>query len=455
MLPYTEDVLHPDKALGLPNWPIELADLEPYYLQVQEAMGVPNSPFSEELVHQFDNEVPFRSSSVRLRFSKCAPFAKRNFSKTLGKQCLAARKVTVFTHANVLSVDVNAAGDVALGVTATNYGGIKYKFLANHVAICTGTIEAARLLLASTAACPQGVGNCRGQVGCYFHDHVEIRAAVVPPEDRARVVRAFAPYVKAGTTYRAKLEATAALRTQKSLLSVAGQFSIEEPAGSGPDLIRRLLRGRQQGRRSQDLRREVLGLAAASVEMVKLAVEAHYRNRRRVSRLANVVLDLDVEQRPDCESRIRLSDERDALGMRKVILDWRISRDEHETLSFYAQELRALFCKHGLATVPWPAQVPHEDEPWYGSNQRDTFHMMGGTRMGADPATSVVDSSLKVHDLRNLYVVSCGVFPTGGSSNPTFTMMALAFRLADQLLAKSASGAVWNCGADRAQAPQL
>jgi choline dehydrogenase-like flavoprotein len=59
--------------------------------------------------------------------------------------------------------------------------------------------------------------------------------------------------------------------------------------------------------------------------------------------------------------------------------------------------------------------------------------MMGGTRMGVDPATSVVDSSLKIHGLENLYVVSCSVFPTGGSSNPTFTMMALALRLTDRL----------------------
>ncbi len=66
----------------------------------------------------------------------------------------------------------------------------------------------------------------------------------------------------------------------------------------------------------------------------------------------------------------------------------------------------------------------------------DTYHMMGGLRMGVDPASSVVDPNLKVHGLSNLHIASCAVFPAGGSSNPTFTLIALTLRLADQLAEK-------------------
>jgi choline dehydrogenase-like flavoprotein len=45
----------------------------------------------------------------------------------------------------------------------------------------------------------------------------------------------------------------------------------------------------------------------------------------------------------------------------------------------------------------------------------------------------VVDHELKVHGLENLYVASCAVFPSGSSSNPTFTLMALTLRLAARL----------------------
>ena len=63
---------------------------------------------------------------------------------------------------------------------------------------------------------------------------------------------------------------------------------------------------------------------------------------------------------------------------------------------------------------------------------------MGGTRMAADPSQGVVDAQLRVHGLDNLFVASCSVFPTGGSSNPTLTLMQLSLRLAQQLRTQNA-----------------
>jgi choline dehydrogenase-like flavoprotein len=61
-------------------------------------------------------------------------------------------------------------------------------------------------------------------------------------------------------------------------------------------------------------------------------------------------------------------------------------------------------------------------------------HLMGTTRMGNDPKTSVVDQNLKAHDLDNLYICGNSVFPTSGASNPTLTTQALAARLASHLI---------------------
>ena len=60
---------------------------------------------------------------------------------------------------------------------------------------------------------------------------------------------------------------------------------------------------------------------------------------------------------------------------------------------------------------------------------------MGTTRMHADPRIGVVDANLRTHDVENLYVVGASVFTTGGDANPTLTVVALAERLADHLLA--------------------
>ena len=60
-------------------------------------------------------------------------------------------------------------------------------------------------------------------------------------------------------------------------------------------------------------------------------------------------------------------------------------------------------------------------------------HQCGTCRMGTDPAASVVDPMGKAHDLGNLYLADASVFPSSGASNPTLTIAANAFRVAEHL----------------------
>ena len=60
-------------------------------------------------------------------------------------------------------------------------------------------------------------------------------------------------------------------------------------------------------------------------------------------------------------------------------------------------------------------------------------HASGTTRMGTDPAESVVGPDLRTHDLENLYVAGASTFVTIGATAPTFTIAALSLRLAEHL----------------------
>jgi choline dehydrogenase-like flavoprotein len=53
--------------------------------------------------------------------------------------------------------------------------------------------------------------------------------------------------------------------------------------------------------------------------------------------------------------------------------------------------------------------------------------------MGHSPATSVVNADCRLHTVPNVYVAGSSVFPTGGYANPTYTIVALAIRLAEHL----------------------
>ena len=63
-------------------------------------------------------------------------------------------------------------------------------------------------------------------------------------------------------------------------------------------------------------------------------------------------------------------------------------------------------------------------------------HQAGTVRFGTDPATSVLDTDCKAHEVDNLYVVDTSFFPSIGAVNPALTAMANALRVGDHLLTR-------------------
>ncbi|MYI40832.1 MAG: GMC family oxidoreductase, partial [Chloroflexi bacterium] len=63
-------------------------------------------------------------------------------------------------------------------------------------------------------------------------------------------------------------------------------------------------------------------------------------------------------------------------------------------------------------------------------------HQCGTARFGDEPATSVLDSFCKAHELDNLYVVDSSFFPSSTAMNPALTICAQALRVADHLMGK-------------------
>jgi choline dehydrogenase-like flavoprotein len=67
-------------------------------------------------------------------------------------------------------------------------------------------------------------------------------------------------------------------------------------------------------------------------------------------------------------------------------------------------------------------------------------HQHGTARMGDDPDTSVTDRNCRTHEVDNLYVVDGSPFPTATGANPTLTIMANAWRVAEHIVARSRQG---------------
>jgi len=66
---------------------------------------------------------------------------------------------------------------------------------------------------------------------------------------------------------------------------------------------------------------------------------------------------------------------------------------------------------------------------------RRNAHLVGGARMAADEHDGVVDADCRSFAVPNLVIVDGSVLPTQGSANPALTIMAIAARAADRLIA--------------------
>tara|TARA_Y100001960_G_C14782185_1_gene887650 strand:+ start:68 stop:694 length:627 start_codon:yes stop_codon:yes gene_type:complete len=142
---------------------------------------------------------------------------------------------------------------------------------------------------------------------------------------------------------------------------------------------------------------------------------------------------LCMEQSPNRESYVQLSDERDRFGVPKLEVNWQCTDYDLE-------------CYRKLAGLYGEQLIPTEEKGklkltsefnelsgWSrasGSVLHDGNHHMGTTRMSDSVSSGVVDANCIVHGVSNLYTLGSSVFPTGGAINPTMTILALSHRAA-------------------------
>jgi choline dehydrogenase-like flavoprotein len=158
---------------------------------------------------------------------------------------------------------------------------------------------------------------------------------------------------------------------------------------------------------------------------------------RRMSGL-DLAIVIRAEQAPNPDSRVRLSDEKDAIGMPRVALDWRLSPIDVDSVAGLVAALDRESQRLGLGQVEPASWLTHPDKRWVtdelvSAHPIGGFHHMGTTRMASDPRRGVTDAFGRVHGLPNLHIAGSSLFPTGGWANPTLTILALSLRTADRI----------------------
>jgi hypothetical protein len=135
------------------------------------------------------------------------------------------------------------------------------------------------------------------------------------------------------------------------------------------------------------------------------------------------------EQIPDPQSTVSLSDERDAIGMRRIRIDHRYGARDYRNVRRCHELIDRHLQQQGIGRLVFQDNL----EEQIAEQASDGFHQTGTTRMSVDPRDGVVDADCRVHGIENLYVASSSVFVTASQANSMFTILLLASRLGEHL----------------------
>ena len=406
------------------GWPIVRDELLPFYYRAEDVMQIRHVDYGVGTWPRSDAP-PFASERLVSVFSQFA--AEPNFATKYGEQIKAAKNITVLLHANVTSLEASENADHIMEVRATTPAHRGLRVRAGFVVVCAGGIETARLLLLSDSVEKNGLGNRHDVVGRFFQDHPHTLAPV-RVKDRARLRLYCNSFRKDNIRISPKMVASAELQREAEIPHVGAE--VFYPTSGEDDPLNAAKAFLKAIRRPREFHRIVPllgGMARDPYRVASAAYRFYIQGQPASVGSTDPHVGFFCEQEPNPDSRVLLDRERDNLGLRRTILDWRLTGTETKAVEVLAHAIDAEWKRLNIGEIMLDRckRGPH--------GFVDLNHHMGTARMGNDPRLSVVDPQCRVHGYDNLYIGSSATFPTGGFSNPTLTVIALVLRIADEL----------------------
>ncbi len=441
------------------RWPIEFDDLSTHYVDAHAQMDAGAYEYDIEtalrqtalpLVPAADASVQFRESQM---WRWCPPLRYRHFRERLARN----QHIRVVHHALVLELQHDPTGAVT-SATASGSPGHTFSVRARTYVLAGGGMETTRLLLSSTTHRPNGLGNDHDQVGRNYMTHpvAEVGVLRVAPELAERMCAFETSHD--GVYCRRFLSVLPDIRQRLGLLNMNITFWSPDPHdpshGDGTlsayaltkrFLITAGLTDKTAGAHRSHLERpahvrahagNLARTAPATTRQMARWSRARWLGSRQIpallsaGRTGTLRLRFDAEQRPEADNRVRLTGERDAYGMPRLRLEFRVGEADRNS---YFETLR-LLQRHVLNSGVGSLHLMDRSE-FSELALGDGTHQMGLLRMSDTAASGVVDRNLRLHGSQNAYVVSTAVFPTAGAAPPTLTLAALALRLGQHLAA--------------------
>lgn len=309
---------------------------------------------------------------------------------------------------------------------------------ARHYLLAAGGIENPRILLASNSVVSHGIGNAYDLVGRFFMEHPHARGGRIVGSADWRWLSAFAKRRVNGVEVSPAITPAEALQRREGLLNSALTIAVRQPEGGNHPLAKRAYLhvrhrtaptriGRSMWKATKQMVRGYTGLTGPF----------HPWLMRRIGG-GDLAIVIRAEQAPNPDSRVKLNGERDAMGMPRAALDWRLSAIDVDSVTGLIASLARESHRLGLGAVEPARWLADPGKQWVSDELVSAhpiggYHHIGTTRMASDPRHGVTDGWGRVHGVSNLHIAGSSLFPTAGWANPTLTILALALRTADRI----------------------
>ena len=430
------------------GWPITRADLDPYYQDAGTLCQLGPMAFDDPSFWQKQRggqtltALPLDAKRFRTAIFQTSPPTR--FGKVYEPALNAAQNIRVILDSTVLELLPAAANPgqqrKSIGTVRVATKGNKiFTVSARLFVLALGGIETARLMLLSDKVHPAGAGNENDLVGRYFMDHPWMTEGgyLRFANDGVKAPLYFGQNSLAGARIFATITASPELLEQERI----GGFRIllvpSRTSTAGADSVRTLMSDLRRGAMPTDLSEHLSNILSDFDVLADTAYKTMtgstkgWINTDESGPYRGAFVDLNFEQRPNRDSRVLLDNALDANGQRRIRVDWRLNETDKRTATRALDLVAHEFGRIGLGRTrirldlangaPWPGELMGSD------------HHTGTARMAENPKMGVVDGNCRVHSTTNLYVAGSATFPTGGYTNPTMTIVALAARLADHL----------------------
>ncbi len=434
----------------LSGWPFDLEDLEPYYRKAQELVQIPTYAYEPDgwgsAVPQLYRP-PFSGGPIETAVWQGSPPTK--FGAVYVEELTRAPNIKTILHGNAIELEAEPESSRVSGLRVSSLAGRTFKVMARTYVLTCGAIDTTRLLLGSNSTRSAGLGNEHDNVGRYFmeHPHVTVGRLVV---DR-RASRSEVPAVDrgfAGARERLNLQRpshgikcafklTDHVQRAEGLLNFSAHLNTLTPGGvrdsDGYKALKLIVTNLRSMRRlaSQVRNRALPAGVARQIGMVlkespSLTRAIYHEIAKRPTELA---IYAQAEQSPNRASRVRLADQRDAVGVPLARLDWRMTQLDKISIRRSLELLGDHLAQTGIGRVEPAEWLTLDDESW-GPDLIGGMHHLGTARMSASARDGVVDATGRLHSIDNVYVADGSVLPTGGFSNPALTIVAVALKIA-------------------------